>query len=93
VAEIHSSSGGDGSAPLHGDSTALSHLVADDVAWNALVAQLDAAHERMNELAMLRMERAPADLRAQLQKARGELNDAEQAMLSFVSAIRRARSP
>ena len=91
MAEIHSSSGGDGSTPLHGDS--LSQLVDDDVAWNALVAQLDAAHERMNELAMLRMERAPADLGAQLQKASGELNDAEQAMLSFVSAIRRARSP
>ena len=91
MAEVESISGGNGwTSPDSGDG-ALSRLVDDDAAWSALVTQLDAAHDRMNELTMLRMDRAPADIGMRLQKARDELNDAEQAMLSFVAAVRRAK--
>jgi len=68
-----------------------SEVATDDLTWRAMVAQFDSAHARILELTSLPIGRRPADIGAQLQRAQVQLNDAEQAMLSFAAAQRLAR--
>jgi hypothetical protein len=76
--------------PGESDANSLSRLVDDDVAWKALMAQVDAAHARIQALLALPPHDAPTDIHEQLQKARADLNDAEQALLAMV-AVKRAQ--
>lgn len=73
------------------DEGALVRLVHDEAAWQALVSHLNLAHARMKALMSLPLDRAPPDLSAQLQKVRAEVDDAEQAILSFIAVRRAAR--
>ncbi|HET9208160.1 MAG TPA: hypothetical protein VFO28_18105 [Burkholderiaceae bacterium] len=67
----------------------MARLVEEDIAWLALTKQMDDAHARIKALLLMPASEATPELSAQLQKARSDLHDAEQAMLAFV-ALKRA---